>query len=53
VIGAAQDRALARCRMSARRLKAQGLTLNVAAQPVGAELALDICRRAESILKTP
>ena len=47
-VGAAQDRALARCRMVARRLKQWGRT--TAAEPAAAELARAVQRMAEGML---
>jgi hypothetical protein len=49
-IGAVQDHALAKCRMSVRRLQTQARTV-LANQPSGAELAQEVQRLAEQTLK--
>ncbi|MBM3333611.1 hypothetical protein FJY63_03020, partial [Candidatus Sumerlaeota bacterium] len=51
VIGAVQDRALAKCRMAVRRLKAESRTV-AATQPQNAELARQVRQLAEQMLQT-
>ena len=54
VIGAVQDRALARCRMAVRRLKAQSLMQAVSPDArVNVAVAKELSILAEAILKTP
>jgi hypothetical protein len=50
-IGAAQDHTLAKCRMAVRRLRQQSKTALATTQPAGAELAQEIGRLAEDLLR--
>lgn len=50
-IGAVQDRTLAKCRMAVRRLRQRSKTVLATTQPAGAELAQEIQRLAEDLLR--